>query len=66
TIDAVGLGPDVDAALLAAVAGSPDRYHPAPDAEDLADLFAALAREALPCGGRHTWPHLQGSRWAAR
>lgn len=41
-IETIGLGGDVDAALLTDIAGSPERYHAAPDAEDLRALFADM------------------------
>ncbi|MFQ5460977.1 MAG: VWA domain-containing protein [Anaerolineae bacterium] len=44
----IGLGADVDSALLVEVAGSGDRYFFAPDGEDLARIYAAV-REKLPC-----------------
>ncbi len=47
---AIGLGQDVDARLLASVAGDPSRRILAPEAEDLARIYAELARQ-LPCGG---------------
>ncbi len=50
TIYALGIGAELDAALLVEVAGSPSRYLAAPDAEDLSALYAAIAaREG--CGG---------------
>jgi nitric oxide reductase activation protein len=48
TIFTVGLGPDVDATLLADVAGDTDRYFPAPDGEDLEHIYAMI-REKIPC-----------------
>jgi len=58
-ISTIGLGADVDAQLLRLIAGSPDRYYEAPDAEDLRELFALLAWRPPPCGGVPTWPHAQ-------
>ncbi len=56
---AVGLGADVHPALLSEVAGRPDRYFPAPDAEDLERIYRRLAR-VIPCpSGRHEW----GREW---
>ena len=55
-IEAIGLGGDVDAALLAEVAGSPERYHAAPDAEDLRALFADMRWQPPVCGGLELWP----------
>ncbi len=44
---AVGLGPDHDAQLLAAIAGAPERYLQSPRPEVLADRFASIvARES--------------------
>ena len=45
---AVGLGRDVDAELLARLASGPSRLILAPRAEDLARIYAELARD-LPC-----------------
>ena len=45
---AIGLGGDVDAALLAEVATDEQRLVLAPDAEDLARVYREIARE-LPC-----------------
>jgi hypothetical protein len=50
---AVGLGDDVDHALLADVAGDPARYHFAPDGEDLRAIFVALSRPIAACA---PWP----------
>jgi cell division septation protein DedD len=55
-IDTVGLGTDVDATLLRAMASGPAHYFESPDAEDLARLFADLAWRPPPCGGRQMWP----------
>lgn len=43
TIYALGIGADVDADILAELAGSPSRFLFAPDAEDLAALYATIA-----------------------
>lgn len=49
----VGLGPDHDAALLSAIAGSPDRYLASPDPSTLAERFGAIfARESC---GEQAW-----------
>jgi Mg-chelatase subunit ChlD len=45
---AVGLGPDVDPQLLEQIAGDRARLLLAPTADDLARIYAAIARE-LPC-----------------
>lgn len=55
-IDTIGLGADLDPGLLRAMAGADARYHEAPDAEDLAALFAALAWRPEPCPGLVFWP----------
>ena len=44
----IGLGDDVDAALLARLASDPASLYLAPDAEDLRTIYAQIARE-LPC-----------------
>lgn len=49
TVFAIGLGRDVDADLLAAVAGDPTRYYFAPDAAELRDIYRRIAG-GLPCG----------------
>jgi Mg-chelatase subunit ChlD len=55
---AIGLGADVQPSLLEAVAGSPDRYFAAPEADALAALYRRLA-QLIPCpGGRHDWASL--------
>jgi hypothetical protein len=48
TVFTIGVGEDVGAALLIAVAGSPARYFPVDDAEAL-DLIFAQIREMIPC-----------------
>lgn len=45
---AIGLGADVDAGLLVRVASGPDQLVLTPDAEDLARIYTAIARD-LPC-----------------
>ncbi|MEO8083260.1 MAG: vWA domain-containing protein [Ardenticatenales bacterium] len=55
-VDAIGVGDDVDPGLLRAVAGDPARYHAAPDAEDIATIFADLRFIPPPCGGATFWP----------
>jgi Mg-chelatase subunit ChlD len=55
----VGLGADVNPALLRDLAGQPDRYFAAPKAEELSALYQRLA-SVIPCpGGRHDW----GAAW---
>jgi len=52
---AVGLGMDVDGALLTELAGGAERYLEAPEAEALEALYSRLA-PVIPCpGGRHDW-----------
>jgi Mg-chelatase subunit ChlD len=48
TIYAIGLGPDVDAELLADITGDEDRVVLTPDAEELRAIYAEIAKE-LPC-----------------
>lgn len=48
TVFAIGVGPDVDPALLAEVAGSPERYYPADDADALAAIYREIS-ELVPC-----------------
>jgi Ca-activated chloride channel family protein len=50
TLYTIGLGADVDAATLVAMAGGPERYRHAPDAAALADVYAELARD-IQCPG---------------
>jgi len=45
----IGLGEDLDAAALAAMASAPEGFLHAPDAEDLAAAYAEVAR-SIPCG----------------
>ena len=44
----IGVGDDVDAPLLIAVAGDPSRYFPVEDAEALDDIYQQI-REKIPC-----------------
>lgn len=46
----IGLGEDLDAALLAGIARQPERLLLTPDAEDLLQVYERIARE-LPCDG---------------
>ncbi|MCE7939339.1 MAG: VWA domain-containing protein, partial [Chloroflexi bacterium CFX6] len=48
TIVSVGLGADVDVALLTQVATAPSLYFPAPNAEDLVRIYREVAR-LIPC-----------------
>lgn len=43
-LHAIGLGGDLDEALLRELAGDPERYHAAPREAELAGIFAAIAR----------------------
>lgn len=45
---AIGLGADVEAELLRAVAGAPDRYYASPSAADLAGIYGAIS-ERIAC-----------------
>ena len=54
TVYTVGVGTDLDVEALRAMASSPAHVHLAPDAEQLADVYRAIA-VALPCAGRY-WP----------
>lgn len=56
SVDAIGLGDDVDAALLAAIAGEASRYHAAPGPEDLESIFVDLRLVPSPCVGLTVWP----------
>lgn len=48
TIHTVGLGTDVDGALMAEVASDPSYYHYAPDGEGLREIYERIA-EVIPC-----------------
>ncbi|MEO8082444.1 MAG: VWA domain-containing protein [Ardenticatenales bacterium] len=50
----VGIGPDMDAPTLRAMAGAATRYFPAPDADQLRPIYAALAR-TVPCPSSGYW-----------
>ncbi|MBK6767741.1 MAG: VWA domain-containing protein [Ardenticatenales bacterium] len=54
TVYTVGVGADLDLEALRAMASSPAHVFLAPDAEQLADVYRAIA-VALPCAGRY-WP----------
>lgn len=54
TVYAVGVGADLDVAAMRAMASSPAHVHLTSDAEQLADIYRAIA-VALPCAGRY-WP----------
>ena len=49
TVFAIGLGGDVDAVLLSAVATDPTRYYDSPDAAGLLDIYRRIAG-VIPCG----------------
>ncbi len=51
----IGLGPDVDADTLRAIAGQPERYRHAPGSADLAAIYRALGRE-IACPDSLRWP----------
>lgn len=46
TVYAVGLGDTIDANLLSALAGSPDRFFQSPDGDELAQIYLDIARSA--------------------
>jgi hypothetical protein len=48
TLITIGLGSDVDEALLREIASSPELYFPAPNAEGLVDIYKEIARY-IPC-----------------
>jgi len=54
TLFTIGLGKDVDAEGLAAMASTPSGYLRAPDAEDLAGAYAEVAR-SIPCAASAWW-----------
>jgi len=60
TIYAIGVGradgpaPEVNAALLRALASQPEQYYPAPDAGQLGRIYGELTR-VIPCGGERYW-----------
>ncbi len=51
---AIGLGTDLDAALLRDLAGAADRFLVAPGAEDLRAIYESIAR-AIPCAAADYW-----------
>ena len=55
TVFTVGLGDDLDHEALRAMASRPEDYHHAPDAEQLAEIYRAIA-VAIPCGPESFWP----------
>jgi len=50
----IGLGEDLDAEALMAMASRPEFAHRAPDAEDLAAIYRAIA-VAIPCPAGGFW-----------
>jgi Mg-chelatase subunit ChlD len=50
----IGLGQDLDAAALVAMASRPDYAYFAPEAEELADIYRAIA-VAIPCPAEAFW-----------
>jgi Ca-activated chloride channel family protein len=61
SIYAIGLGADVDAAFLHALAGAPSRYYFAPTEGDLEAIYRQIAR-TIPCPPQHFW---RGGRFLA-
>jgi streptogramin lyase len=55
TIYTIGLGKDVNADLLRAVASWPNAYYPSPGGDDLAELYRRIAR-VIYCPGTVFWP----------
>ncbi len=51
----IGLGDDVDAAFLQAVATNPSTYLQAPTAAQLADIYTHRIASTLPCPGGEFW-----------
>jgi Mg-chelatase subunit ChlD len=54
TVFTIGLGSDVEAGALAAMASRPEWYFPAPDGEALAEIYRQIA-VALPCPAGAFW-----------
>ncbi len=54
TIFTIGLGSDLDDASLERIASEPEYFKRAPDAEDLAEVYAAIA-VAIPCPSDAYW-----------
>ncbi|MFN8423497.1 MAG: vWA domain-containing protein [Anaerolineae bacterium] len=50
----VGIGPDMDAPTLRAMAGAATRFFPAPDPDQLRPIYAALVR-TVPCPASGYW-----------
>ena len=54
TIFTIGLGEYLDLDALSAIASKPSYFYRAPDAEDLAAIYAAIAIE-IPCPVEEFW-----------
>jgi len=54
TLFTIGLGNDIDAAALEAMASTPAGFLRAPDAEELADVYREVAR-SIPCPASAWW-----------
>ena len=50
----VALGDDLDFGALERIASKPEYYYHAPDAEDLGDIYGAIAVE-IPCPAGDYW-----------
>jgi Ca-activated chloride channel family protein len=59
---AIGLGADVDAPTLQAMVSRPEDYYFAPDGEDLAAIYAEIARAVEVCPPDDFWPKRPGGR----
>jgi len=60
TLFVIGLGDDVDEALLRQLATAPDLYFYAPTAAELAAIYEMIAGE-LPCPGGEEWTMISGT-----
>jgi hypothetical protein len=54
TVFTIGLGADVEAGALAAIASRPEWYYGAPDGEALVEIYRQIA-VALPCPAGAFW-----------
>ena len=54
TIFTIGLGEDLNLAALEAMASKPGYFYRAPDSEDLAEIYGAIAVE-IPCPAEQYW-----------
>jgi Mg-chelatase subunit ChlD len=50
----IGVGEELEPDALAAIASQPDFFYRAPDAEDLGEIYRAIA-VAIPCGPGSYW-----------